>query len=75
MDEVRCRQGHARTPSRADRGRHTVREGKKYTNRIDAVRAAGETVRAVLTNGRGGLSGDEMALLPHLEIVRRQRRL
>ena len=34
-----------------------------------AVRAAAETVRAVLTNGRGGLSGDEMALLPQLEIV------
>jgi len=48
---------------------YAVREGKKYTNRRDAVRAAGETVRAVLTNGRGGLSGDEMALLPHLEIV------
>ena len=48
---------------------YAVREGKKYANRIDAVREAGETVRAVLTNGRGGLSGDEMALLPHLEIV------
>jgi lactate dehydrogenase-like 2-hydroxyacid dehydrogenase len=48
---------------------YTVREGKQYTNRIEAVHAAGETVRAVLTNGRGGLSGDEMALLPHLEIV------
>ena len=48
---------------------YAVREGKKYANRRDAVRAAGETVRAVLTNGRGGLSGDEMALLPHLEIV------
>jgi lactate dehydrogenase-like 2-hydroxyacid dehydrogenase len=34
-----------------------------------AVREAGDTVRAVLTNGRGGLSGDEMALLPNLEIV------
>ena len=34
-----------------------------------AVREAAETVRAVLTNGRGGLSGDEMALLPQLEIV------
>ena len=48
---------------------YAVREGKKYANRIDAVREAGDTVRAVLTNGRGGLSGDEMALLPHLEIV------
>lgn len=33
------------------------------------MREAGDTVRAVLTNGRGGLSGDEMALLPKLEIV------
>jgi phosphoglycerate dehydrogenase-like enzyme len=48
---------------------YAVREGKKYANRIDAVREAGDTVRAVLTNGRGGLSGDEMALLPNLEIV------
>ena len=48
---------------------YAVREGKKYANRIDAVREAGDTVRAVLTNGRGGLSGDEMALLPKLEIV------
>ena len=48
---------------------YAVREGKKYPDRIDAVREAGDTVRAVLTNGRGGLSGDEMALLPKLEIV------
>ena len=48
---------------------YAVREGKMYTHRRDAVREARETVRAVLTNGRGGLSGDEMALLPHLEIV------
>ena len=48
---------------------YAVREGKKVANRIDAVREAGATVRAVLTNGRGGLSGDEMALLPKLEIV------
>ena len=48
---------------------YAVHEGKKYANRIDAVREAGATVRAVLTNGRGGLSGDEMALLPKLEMV------
>src|SRR5687768_6655853 len=48
---------------------YAVREGKKYPDRIDAVREAGDTVRAVLTNGRGGLSGDEMGLLPKLEIV------
>ena len=48
---------------------YAVREGKKYPDRIDAVRDAGKTVGAVLTNGRGGLSGDEMALLPQLEIV------
>ena len=48
---------------------YAVHEGKHYTNRTDAIRAAAETVRAVLTNGRGGLSGDEMAMLPQLEIV------
>ena len=48
---------------------YAVREGKKYASRMDAVRDAGDTVRAVLTNGRGGLSGDEMKWLPKLEIV------
>jgi lactate dehydrogenase-like 2-hydroxyacid dehydrogenase len=48
---------------------YVVREGKKSPNRLDAVREAGDTVRAVLTNGRGGLSAEEMALLPKLEIV------
>jgi lactate dehydrogenase-like 2-hydroxyacid dehydrogenase len=48
---------------------YAVREGKKYANRRDAVREAGDTVKAVLTNGRGGLSGDEMGLLPKLKIV------
>ena len=48
---------------------YAVCEGKMFAHRIDAVREAGATVRAVLTNGRGGLSGDEMALLPKLEIV------
>ena len=48
---------------------YAVREGKKYAKLIDAVREAGATVRAVLTNGRGGLSGDEMSLLPKLELV------
>jgi lactate dehydrogenase-like 2-hydroxyacid dehydrogenase len=48
---------------------YDVREGKKYANRIDAVREAGDTVRAVLTNGRGGLSGDEMEMLPKLEVI------
>ena len=48
---------------------YDVREGQKYANRIDAVREAGDSVRAVLTNGRGGLTGEEMALLPKLEIV------
>jgi lactate dehydrogenase-like 2-hydroxyacid dehydrogenase len=48
---------------------YVVREGKKYANRIDAVREAGDSVRAVLTNGRGGLTREEMQLLPKLEIV------
>ena len=48
---------------------YAVREGTKCASRLDALRERGDTVRAVLTNGRGGLSGDEMALLPNLEIV------
>jgi lactate dehydrogenase-like 2-hydroxyacid dehydrogenase len=48
---------------------YAVREGTKYAGRIDALRDGGDAVRAVLTNGRGGLSGDEMALLSNLEIV------
>src|SRR4051812_39810453 len=60
------------TPERAaalTKAGYVVREGKKYANRLDALRDAGESVRAVLTNGRGGISGEEMALLPKLEIV------
>jgi lactate dehydrogenase-like 2-hydroxyacid dehydrogenase len=48
---------------------YAVREGKHYATRTEAICAAAETVRAVLTNGRGGLSGAEMAVLPKLEIV------
>src|SRR5213594_2146629 len=51
---------------------YAVREGTKYASRIDALRDGGATVRAVLTNGRGGLSGDEMALLPNLDIAWRR---
>src|SRR5262249_59903483 len=42
---------------------------KNYEDRMDAGREAGKSVRAVLTNGRGGLSGDEMEMLPKLEMV------
>jgi lactate dehydrogenase-like 2-hydroxyacid dehydrogenase len=48
---------------------YAVREGMKAASRADAVREAGESVRAVLTDGRYGLRGEEMALLPKLEIV------
>lgn len=48
---------------------YDVREGRKHANRMDAIREAGGAVKAVLTNGRGGLSADEMALLPTLELV------
>ena len=48
---------------------YDVCEGRQYANRLDAIGAAAETTRVVLTNGRGGLRGDEMALLPKLEIV------
>jgi len=47
---------------------YAVHEGKNYENRMEACRA-GTAVRAVLTNGRGGLSGAEMELLPKLELV------
>jgi lactate dehydrogenase-like 2-hydroxyacid dehydrogenase len=48
---------------------YAVHEGTHYANRTEAIRTAAEAVRAVLTNGRGGLSGAEMALLPNLELV------
>jgi D-3-phosphoglycerate dehydrogenase len=48
---------------------YAVREAASYASRDAAVRDAGESVRAVLTNGRGGLSGVEMALLPRLEVI------
>ena len=48
---------------------YTVHESKKHDDRLDAIRAAGGKARAVLTNGRGGISGEEMALLPKLELV------
>ena len=48
---------------------YEVREASKYGSRMDAIRDAGDRVRAVLTNGRGGLSGAEMALLPKLEFI------
>ena len=55
---------------------YAVREGKTYANRRDAVREAGETVRAVLTNGRGGLEQrrDGLAAASR-DRVHRQRRL
>ena len=48
---------------------YAVREGKQSANRTDAVCEAADRVRVVLTNGHGGLSGDEMAWLPTLEII------
>ena len=48
---------------------YAVREGAGYASRMEALRDGGDAVRAVLTNGRGGLSGAEMDVLPRLEIV------
>ena len=49
---------------------YSVRDINQYPSREAAIRDAGENgVRAVLTNGRGGLSAAEMALLPQLEII------
>jgi lactate dehydrogenase-like 2-hydroxyacid dehydrogenase len=48
---------------------YTVREASTYSSRSDALREGGGSIRAVLTNGRGGLSAAEMDLLPNLQIV------
>src|SRR5690606_14605017 len=40
-----------------------------YPSRMDAVTDGGAKIRAVITNGRGGLSADEMEKLPNLEII------
>ena len=48
---------------------YAVREVAKYPGRMEALRDAGDAVSAVLTNGRGGLTSAEMALLPKLELV------
>jgi lactate dehydrogenase-like 2-hydroxyacid dehydrogenase len=48
---------------------YSIYEGKKHAERIAAVHAAGDGVRAVLTNGRYGLTGEEMQLLPKLEVI------
>ena len=48
---------------------YCVQEGAKHASRMEAISAGSQTVRAVLTNGRGGLSAAEMALLPKLEVV------
>lgn len=48
---------------------YSVREGAKAVSREAAIGDAGDSVRAVLTNGRGGLTAAEMALLPKLEVI------
>lgn len=48
---------------------YAVREAAKSPSRMDALREAGENVRAVLTNGRGGITAAEMDLLPKLELI------
>ncbi len=48
---------------------YRVREGAKSPSREEAIREAGDSVKGVLTNGRGGLSAAEIQLLPKLEII------
>lgn len=48
---------------------YTVREAAKYPSRIDALRAVGDSVSVIVTNGRGGLTGAEMEMLPKLGII------
>lgn len=40
-----------------------------FASRSEAIRAGKDTIRAVLTNGRGGLCAAEMDLLPELEVI------
>ncbi len=48
---------------------YAVREAAKYPGRAEALRDAGDSVKVVITNGRGGISADEMAMLPKLKII------
>lgn len=48
---------------------YSTSEAAKFASRTEAIRAGADTVRAVLTNGRGGLTAAEMELLPQLELV------
>jgi lactate dehydrogenase-like 2-hydroxyacid dehydrogenase len=48
---------------------YEVRVAAQYPSRADALRDADDSVKVVLTNGRGGLSAAEMEMLPKLEII------
>ncbi len=48
---------------------YTVREVAWHPSRLDAIRDAGDSVRAALTNGRFGLSSAEIDMLPKLEFI------
>jgi len=48
---------------------YTITESAKFASRTEALQHGGDSIRAVLTNGRGGLPADEMALLPKLEVI------
>lgn len=48
---------------------YRVYEATNYPSREAAMRDAGDSVKVVLTNGRGGLTAAEMDLLPKLEII------
>lgn len=48
---------------------YAVTEASKFPSREAAIRQSADAAHAVLTNGRGGLSGAEMALLTNLELV------
>lgn len=60
---------HAERLAALEAAGYAVREGRKFATRVEGLRGGGDAIRAVLTNGRGGISGAEMALLPNLEIV------
>ena len=48
---------------------YTVRQASEFPSRLEALQGAGASARAVLTNGRFGLSGAEIDLLPKREFI------
>lgn len=55
--------------SRIENAGFGIHVASKASERAAAIRAAGDSIRAVLTNGSTGISASEIAALPGLEII------